>query len=110
MQFILMGFSHDLNYRVFKYEGVEDRVRTGFTVRADLAMTRKYGIRLQELPLLCQAVLEKLNGAVKQRALTYTEADMVEHAREVRQRQDDAGRKGRRRPSALTEGQPQVTL
>jgi hypothetical protein len=54
MQFTLTGFTQDAGCRVFAYEGVgDDRVRIRFTVRADLALSRKYGIRLQELPLMC---------------------------------------------------------
>lgn len=76
MDLILKGFSQQMEYRVFTFEGIgTDKVRTAFTVRADLALSRKYGIRLQELPLLCKTVIEK-RGGEELRALTYTEADM----------------------------------
>ena len=59
MQFILTGFTQDKEFRVFAFEGIAaDRVRTPFTVRADLSLSRTYGIRLQELPLMCRAILE----------------------------------------------------
>lgn len=87
MQFTLTGFTQDTGCRVFAYEGTgEDRVRLKFTVRADLALSRKYGIRLQELPLMCLGILEHQSaGEVDtpgsaRRELTFTEAAMIEYA------------------------------
>ena len=80
MQFILTGFSEIAGFRVFAFEGIAaDWTRTAFTVRTNLALTRRYGIRLQELPLLCRAVLERSDDE-EQRALTFTEEDMRLHA------------------------------
>lgn len=77
MQYILTGFTHDMGFRVFAFESVgDDRVRTPYTVRADLSLVRKHGIRIQELPLLCQRVLEQRDGTDTKRAFTYAEADM----------------------------------
>ncbi len=85
MQFILTGFTQDREFRVFAFEGIAaDRVRTPFTVRADLALSRTYGIRLQELPLMCRAILEhREEGAEEgkaESALTFTEDAMRLHA------------------------------
>jgi hypothetical protein len=84
MQFILTGFTQDREFRVFAFEGIAaDRVRTPFTVRADLALSRTYGIRLQELPLMCRGILERREegeiGEI-QNALTFTEEAMRLHA------------------------------
>lgn len=77
MQYILTGFTHDLGFRVFAFECIgEDRVRIAFSVRADLALARKYGIRTQELPLLCRSILEQRDGSDTDRIFTYTEAAM----------------------------------
>ncbi|HME07709.1 MAG TPA: hypothetical protein VKG25_11680 [Bryobacteraceae bacterium] len=77
MQYVLTGFTHDMGFRVFAFEGVgEDRVRTEYKVRADLGLIRRYGIRVQELPLLCRGVLERRIEGEDQRNLTYTETDM----------------------------------
>jgi len=77
MHYTLTGFTHDSGVRVFAFEGVgEDRLRTDYKVRADLVLTRKYGIRIQELPLLCRAILDRSDGTDPQRVFTYTEADM----------------------------------
>lgn len=81
MELILKGFSQVMGFRVFSFEGIDsDKVRTTFTVRADLSLTRKYGIRLQELPLLCRSVVERRPDGEDRRAFTYTEADMGVYA------------------------------
>ena len=77
MQYVLTEFTHDIGFRVFAFEGVgKDRVRMKFTVRADLALIARYGIRVQELPLLCLGILERRGEHEEQRNFTYTEADM----------------------------------
>jgi hypothetical protein len=77
MQYVFTGFTHQSGFRVFAFDSLGDnRVRTGFTVMVDLALIRKYGIRVQELPLLCRAVLERRTEEEPQRTFTYTEADM----------------------------------
>jgi len=103
MQFTLTGFTQDDGCRVFAYEGTgEDRVRLKFTVRADLALSRKYGIRLQELPLMCLAILEKnsegdgvtaVDLAAIQRAVTFTEDAMSQYADECVAARDAAALK-----------------
>jgi hypothetical protein len=76
MRFTSTGFRPDGGCRVFSYEGIdENRVRTQFTVRVDLALSRQHGIRLQELPLLCVTVLERRTG--DDRDLVFTEEAMA---------------------------------
>lgn len=104
MQFILTGFSEVAGFRIFAFEGIAaDRTRAAFTVQTNLALTRRYGIRLQELPLLCRAVLERREGE-KQRAFTFTEGDMRLHADGVRAREEAARQRKSpgRRPVART--------
>jgi hypothetical protein len=103
MQFTLTGFTQDAGCRVFAYDGVgEDRLRIKFTVRADLALSRKYNIRLQELPLMCLEILERTNAmdeitgpepVVAQRTLTFTEEAMIRYADEVVAARDAAALK-----------------
>ena len=77
MNYILTGFTHDVGFRVFAFEAIgENHVRTPYSVRADLALVRKYGIRMQELPLLCRAVLEQRDANDDSGTFTYTEAAM----------------------------------
>jgi uncharacterized protein YegP (UPF0339 family) len=87
MQFILTGFTQDTGFRVFAFEGVVvGQIRTVFTVRADLALSRRYGIAMQELPLLCRSLLDRQDedGQAKDEsgenhanhALIFSEEDM----------------------------------
>jgi hypothetical protein len=90
MQFTLTGFTQDSGSRVFAYEGTgDDRVRVKYTVRADLALSRKYGIRLQELPLMCLGILERSSEIdeagggepdIAHRTLIFTEEAMIRYA------------------------------
>src|SRR6266571_2978296 len=80
MQFILTGFTQDTGCRVFAFERTgEDRIRVRFTVRADLDLIRRYGIRLQELPLLCRGLLERRDESELKSTLTFTEEQMRLH-------------------------------
>ncbi len=82
MQFILTGFKQDTGFRVFAFERTAlDRVKTEYTVRADLALTRLYGIQMQDLPLLCRGILERLVENDQQRSITFTEEEMRLHAK-----------------------------
>jgi|HubBroStandDraft_1064217.scaffolds.fasta_scaffold34189_3 hypothetical protein len=103
MQFILTGFTQDLGCRVFTFEGVApDRMRTAFTVRADMALIRRYGIQIQELPLLCRSVLERRDEASEAQAFTFTEDEMRTWATARATAKDEAAqrRKPPRRPSS----------
>jgi hypothetical protein len=81
IQFVLEGFTEVQGSRVFTFEGVaSDRTRTALTVKADLTLVRKYGIRLQELPLLCRAVAERNYLGGKKRTFAYTEDEMQQYA------------------------------
>jgi len=82
MPFILTGFKQDLGFRVFGFERVLDRIRTRFTVRVDLSLSQRYGIRLQELPLVCRKILEGSNAAEETLAVTFTEAEMLAYAQD----------------------------
>src|SRR5712691_10954569 len=83
MQFMLTGFTQETGFRVFAFEGVTaDRVRTSFTVRADLALIRRYGIQMQELPLLCRSLLERRDESAGTHLFTFTEEEMRVHATE----------------------------
>ena len=99
MRYVLTGFTHTAGFRVFAFDGIgEDRSRIEFTVRADLALIRMYGIRMQELPLLCRKVLEGRDELEQQRTFTYTEADMSAYADCAAQNALALKRKPPRRP------------
>jgi hypothetical protein len=102
MQFILTGFKQDLGCRVFAFEGVAaDRIRTAFTVRADMALIRKYGIQIQELPLLCRSLLERRDETSAVLAFIFSEEEMRTWATARAAAKDEAAhrRKPPRRPS-----------
>jgi hypothetical protein len=94
MQFTLTGFTQDAGFRVFAFEGLAaDRSRTKFTVRTDLALIRNYGIRVQELPLLCRALLERREETDRERTWTFTEDEMRLHAADCASVKDAALKK-----------------
>jgi hypothetical protein len=94
MQFILRGFTQDTGFRVFAFEGIAgDRSRTEFTVRTDLALIRRYGIRVQELPLLCRGLLEQRDESGPERTMTFTEDGMRQHADTCAAERDAAQKK-----------------
>src|SRR5882724_11093923 len=77
MTFVLTGFTHDLGFRVFAFERIgDDRIRTKCTVRADLALLRRYGIQIQELPLLCKGLLDRRDEGSDTSSFTFTEDEM----------------------------------
>jgi hypothetical protein len=81
MQFALVRFTHEMGSRVYAFERMQaDRSRTSYTVRADLTLIRRYDIPMQELPLLCQRLLEGRAGDEGPRALTFTEEEMSVYA------------------------------
>jgi hypothetical protein len=83
MQFILTGFTQQSGFRVFGFEGKrEDKSKADYTVKADLDLIRKYGIRVQELPLLCKAMLELTTEDEERRAWTYGETEMSMHEKD----------------------------
>jgi hypothetical protein len=98
MKFTLIGFTQDFGYRVFAFEGMgNDQIRTGFTVKADVALIRRYGIPLQELPLMCRGLLERRNEDQEKRMLTFTEDEICLYARQ-REAARDAALKKRKPP------------
>ena len=101
MQFILTGFTEELGFRVFAFERLgDDRIRTRCTVKADLALSRRYGIRLQELPLMCRALLERGDEGEETAAMTFSEAEMQTCANARAAAKEGAARKRKppRRP------------
>jgi hypothetical protein len=104
MQFILTGFTQDLAFRVFAFERMGlDRVRTKVVVKADLALVRRYGIPVQELPLLCRNLLEKSEDGLGASTLTFTEDDMCLLAKNRTAAREAAASK--RKPPRKTPGE-----
>jgi len=101
MQFMLTGFTQDMAFRVFAFERMgSDRVRTKMVVRADLALIRRYGIQMQELPLLCRNLLERNENGAETHTLTFSEDDMSLHAKDRATAKEAAA--SRRKPPRRT--------
>jgi hypothetical protein len=107
MPFILTGFRQDLGFRVFAFERRDTaRSRMEFTVKADMALIRRYDIRVQELPLLCRSLLERKEAVEDTRALTFTEDEMRACADSRTAARNEAARKRKppRRPTGESPG------
>jgi hypothetical protein len=97
MEYVFTGFTHTAGFRVFAFESVTDKIRSFYSVSADMALARKHGIRVQELPLLCRALLTQRTESDDQRAFTFTDGDMTSHKDLVRAAVE-ANKKAPRRP------------
>lgn len=102
MQFILMGFDQDAGVRQYAFRGIAGGARADFTVGVELALIPSYGIRIQELPLLCRGLLERRVEGEEQRTLTFTEKEMRIYADNCATAREAAAEKKRsaRRPPA----------
>jgi hypothetical protein len=93
MRFVLTGFSHNAELRVFAFEGITvDGTRINFSVSADMSLSRRHGIRVQELPLLCLRFLEQHDTGEK-RNLTFAEEDMCVYVNNCAAEREAAQRK-----------------
>ena len=107
MQFVLTTFTQDMGFRVFAFERIDDdRIRTTCSVRVDLALIRTYGIRMQELPLLCRSLLERRDAASLTHVLTFTEEDMSVYSKDCASAREAAAQKRKppRRPPSENTG------
>ena len=100
MEFMMTGFRQKDGIRRLRFTGTLAGRSREFSVDTDTALLRRYGIALQELPLLCRRLLEK--DALRQDVdvLTFSEDLMREHAerRAATQRVAEERRKNHRRP------------
>lgn len=97
--FVLTGFTHEVEFRVFAFDCVEDgRTRTQCTVRADLTLARKCGVHIQDLPLLCRRFLDKAEQG-SAAALILPEEEMIACAAKETSRNQARARKPWHRPT-----------
>ncbi len=82
-QFFLTGFTQTAGIRVYAFEGRAEAQRSDYTVEVDLALIPGYGIRIQELPLLCRELLQQRAQPEETNAFILTEQRMRSHADEV---------------------------
>lgn len=80
MGFVLTGFDQEAGIRMYAFERTGAGINAEFTVGVELGLITAYGIRIQELPLLCRELLERRAESGEARSLTFTEAEMRTHA------------------------------
>src|SRR5215469_10122782 len=104
MQFMLKGFTQTSTFRVFEFDCIgPSKPRSQFTVRADLDLVRHYGIRVQELPLLCRSVLETRDASEEARAFTFTEDKMIAYVKACATTKELAAQK-KKSPKSMDDG------
>lgn len=75
VDYVLAGFRQLEHTRQYYFDAInEDHERKRISVSANVELARKYGISLQELPLLCRRLLEKQSNAT---SIDFTESEMV---------------------------------
>jgi hypothetical protein len=101
-QFLLTGFTQTAGIRIYGFEGIVDARRISYTVAVDLALIPCYGIRIQDLPLLCRRLLQQQAERGEIGAFVLTEQNMRSHAEELAiMRGDVEHRKKQRRHAAV---------
>ena len=82
-QFFLTGFTQAAAIRIYAFQGRVDASRMDYTVEVDLALIPGYGIRIQELPLLCRELLQQQTQPDEKSAVVFTEQRMRNHAEKL---------------------------
>ncbi len=94
-QFFLTGFSQAAGIRTYAFQGRSasaeparagersDATRSDYTVEVDLALIPGFGIRIQDLPLLCRELLQQRTQPDEISALVLTEQRMRSHAEKL---------------------------
>lgn len=76
-RYLLVSFEQRTNIRQYSFSGRnEEGEKHEFFVDVDLNLTRRHGVPMQEIPLLCCRLLEEKAVAQQDRELTLTEAHM----------------------------------
>jgi hypothetical protein len=90
----LLGFTETEGFRVFSFECVtSDQSRIRHTVSADLRLLRQYRIPIQELPLLCQGLLEQAGDGEMPLELIFGEPAMLSYAQRCAAAKEKAAQK-----------------
>jgi hypothetical protein len=82
-QFFLTGFTQAAGIRIYAFQGRVDASRMDYTVEVDLALIPGYGIRIQDLPLLCRELLQQQAQPIEKSAVVFTEQRMRGHAEKL---------------------------
>ena len=82
-QFLLTGFAQAAGIRTYAFQRRIDASRIDCTVEVDLALIPGYGIRIQELPLLCRELLQQQAQPDEKSAVVFTEQRMRSYAEKL---------------------------
>ena len=89
-QFLLTGFTQAKNLRIYAFDGRIDARRVDYTVEVDLALIPGYGIRIQDLPLLCRELLQQRSQPDETSSVVFTEQRMRSHAEKLAMEREEA--------------------
>ena len=99
-QFFLTGFSQAAGIRTYAFQCRMDATWNAYTVEVDLALIPGFGIRIQELPLLCRELLQQQSQPVEKSAVVLTEQRMRSHAERLAVARQEAEHKRKSKPLA----------
>lgn len=89
-QFLLTGFTQAAAIRIYAFEGRIGARHIGYTVEVDLALIPGFGIRIQDLPLLCRELLQQRAQPDEISSVVFTEQQMRSHAEKLAVARDEA--------------------
>lgn len=89
-QFLLTGFTQAAGIRIYAFEGRIDAKRIDYTVEVDLALIPGFGIRIQDLPLLCRELLQQRSQPDETSSVVFTEQRMRSHAEKLAVAREEA--------------------
>lgn len=89
-QFLLTGFTQAAGIRIYAFEGRIEARRIDYTVAVDLALIPGYGIRIQDLPLLCRELLQQRAQPDEISSVVFTEQTMRSHAEKLAVAREEA--------------------
>ncbi len=102
-QFFLTGFSQAAGIRTYVFQGRIDATRSDYTVEVDLALIPGFGIRIQDLPLLCRELLQQRPQLDEISTVVFTEQRMRSHAEKLTLAREEAERKKKQPRHLATE-------
>jgi hypothetical protein len=92
-QFLLTGFTQNAGIRKYSFDGRVETRKVGYTVDVELALLPVYGIRIQDLPLMCRELLQQRPQPDEVTAHVFTEQRMRSHAEKITLAREEAERK-----------------
>ncbi|HUI78301.1 MAG TPA: hypothetical protein VLY24_10300 [Bryobacteraceae bacterium] len=107
LQFILTGFTQTAGIRMYAFEGRVEARRIDYTVEVDLTLIPGYGIRIQDLPLLCRELLQQRAQPDEISAFVFTEQQMRSHAEKLSLARENAEHR-RKQPRRLESAAPET--